>query len=54
MVRDQAIVACSNGLLHVPTRTLLDLTPGFFNRVAVHDEQPGGDPEPTVEARDHA
>jgi putative DNA primase/helicase len=28
-------VACSNGLLHVGTRRLLDLTPLFFNRVAV-------------------
>jgi putative DNA primase/helicase len=29
------IVACSNGLLHVGTRKLFDLTPLFFNRVAV-------------------
>jgi putative DNA primase/helicase len=28
-------VACANGLLHVPTRTLLDHTPEFFNHVAV-------------------
>ncbi|MDQ3476617.1 MAG: phage/plasmid primase, P4 family [Actinomycetota bacterium] len=29
------MVACANGLLHVGTRSLLPLTPRFFNRVAV-------------------
>ena len=29
------IVACTNGLLHVPTRELSSHTPGLFNRVAV-------------------
>lgn len=29
------IVACSNGLLHVPTRRLLSHDPNFFNQVAV-------------------
>ncbi len=33
--RADEIVACSNGLLHVGTRELLDLTPDYFNRVAV-------------------
>ena len=35
MYRADEIVACSNGLLHVGTRELLDLTPDYFNRVAV-------------------
>lgn len=29
------VVACTNGLLHVGTRTLHKLTPRYFNRVAV-------------------
>lgn len=29
------VVACANGLLHVGTRTLHELTPRYFNRVAV-------------------
>jgi len=33
--RATEIVACANGLLHVGTRKLLDLTPLYFNRVAV-------------------
>jgi putative DNA primase/helicase len=33
--RATEIVACSNGLLHVGTRKLLELTPLFYNRVAV-------------------
>lgn len=34
-VPDGVIVACSNGLLHVPTRTRYDHDPRFFNTVAV-------------------
>jgi putative DNA primase/helicase len=33
--RATEVIACSNGLLHVGTRKLLELTPLFFNRVAV-------------------
>jgi putative DNA primase/helicase len=40
------IVACSNGLLHVGTRKLLELTPLFFNRVAVPFEYEPTAPEP--------
>ncbi|MAE61000.1 MAG: hypothetical protein CMJ49_06540 [Planctomycetaceae bacterium] len=29
-----ALVACGNGLLHLPTRTLFDPTPAFFNSTA--------------------
>ena len=29
------LVACANGLLHVPSRTLIDHDPAYFNRVAV-------------------
>lgn len=38
------IVACPNGLLHVPTRKLLDATPTFFSRVSVpFDYDPNAD-----------
>jgi hypothetical protein len=40
------IVASSNGLLHVGTRKLPDLTPLFFNRVAVPVEYEPAAPEP--------
>jgi putative DNA primase/helicase len=40
------IVACSNGLLHVGTRKLLELTPLFFNRVAVPFEYEPAATEP--------
>lgn len=40
------IVACTNGLLHVGTRDLLDLTPWFFNRVAVPFDYDPDAPEP--------
>ena len=44
--RAWAIVACSNGLLHIGTRKLLELTPLFFNRVAVPFEYEPTAPEP--------
>jgi putative DNA primase/helicase len=40
------IVACSNGLLHVGTRKLLELTPLYFNRVAVPFDYEAAAPEP--------
>ncbi|HEY9468567.1 MAG TPA: phage/plasmid primase, P4 family [Propionibacteriaceae bacterium] len=45
--RATEIVACNNGLLHVGTRKLLELTPLFFNRVAVPFEYEAAAPEPT-------
>jgi putative DNA primase/helicase len=45
--RATEIVACSNGLLHVGTRKLLDLTPLFFNRVAVPFGYDAAASEPT-------
>ena len=44
--RATEIVACSNGLLHVGTRKLLDLTPLYFNRVAVPFGYDAAAPEP--------
>jgi putative DNA primase/helicase len=44
--RATEIVACSNGLLHVGSRELLELTPLFFNRVAVPFEYEPAAPEP--------
>jgi putative DNA primase/helicase len=43
--RAHEIVACRNGLLHVGTRKLLELTP-FFNRVAVPFDYDAAAPEP--------
>jgi len=40
------IVACQNGLLHVPTRQLLDATPRFFSRVSVPFDYDPDAPEP--------
>jgi putative DNA primase/helicase len=34
-IRADTIDACSNGLLHVPTRTLIDHDPSYFNAVSV-------------------
>jgi len=45
--RASEIVACTNGLLHVGTRKLLDLTPLYFNRVAVPFEYEPAAAEPT-------
>jgi putative DNA primase/helicase len=45
--RATEIVACSNGLLHVGTRKLLELTPLFYNRVAVPFAYDAAAPEPT-------
>ena len=44
--RANEIVACSNGLLQVGTRNLLELTPLFFNRVAVPFEYEPAAPKP--------
>ena len=44
--RANEIVACSNGLLHVTTRKLLDHTPLFFNTVAVPFAYDPAAPEP--------
>lgn len=41
------IIAVRNGLLHVPTRTLLDKTPTFFTRTAVAIDYAADAPEPT-------
>ncbi|MGI8578632.1 MAG: DNA primase family protein [Nocardioidaceae bacterium] len=40
------MVACSNGLLHVGTREMADLTPRYFNRVAVPFDYDADAPEP--------
>jgi hypothetical protein len=45
--RAPEIVACNNGLLHVGTRKLLELTPLFFNRVAVPFDYEAAAPGPT-------
>jgi putative DNA primase/helicase len=45
--RATEIVACSDGLLHVGTRKLLELTPLFYNRVAVPFAYDATAPEPT-------
>lgn len=45
--RATEIVACSNGLLHVGTRELLNLKPLFYNRVAVPFDYEAAAPEPT-------
>jgi putative DNA primase/helicase len=45
-VPPKEIVACQNGLLHVGTRQLLELTPNFFNRVAVPFAYDPQAPEP--------
>lgn len=39
-------VACANGLLRVPTRTLADHSPGFFNLVSVPFDYDPDAPEP--------
>jgi putative DNA primase/helicase len=44
--RATEIVACANGLLHVGTRKLLELSPLYFNRVAVPFEYEVATPEP--------
>jgi D5 N terminal like len=45
--RATEIVACSDGLLHVGTRKLLELTPLFYNRVAVPFAYDATAPQPT-------
>jgi len=40
------MVACTNGLLHVGTRKLVDLTPRYFNRVAVPFDYDAATPWP--------
>ncbi|MEU4405037.1 phage/plasmid primase, P4 family [Streptosporangium sp. NPDC023963] len=40
------VVACQNGLLHVPTRTVLPATPKFFSRVSVPFDYDPDAPEP--------
>jgi putative DNA primase/helicase len=42
----EAIISCGNGLLHLPTRTLLPHTPTFFTHNAVHYAFDPGEPEP--------
>jgi putative DNA primase/helicase len=46
--RASEIVAATNGLLHVGTRKLLDLTPLYYNRVAVPFAYEAAAPEPTM------
>jgi putative DNA primase/helicase len=48
--REQAgpIVACTNGLLDVPTRELADLTPEFFNLVSVPFDYDPHAPQPAA------
>jgi putative DNA primase/helicase len=41
------LVACANGLLHVPTRTLLPHDNAYFNRVAVPFDYQADPPRPT-------
>jgi putative DNA primase/helicase len=41
------LVACTNGLLHVGTRKLLELTPAYFNRVSVPFNYDPDAPQPT-------
>jgi putative DNA primase/helicase len=41
------LVACTNGLLHIGTRELFNLTPAYFNRVSVPFNYDPDAPEPT-------
>ncbi|ADG97285.1 phage/plasmid primase, P4 family [Segniliparus rotundus DSM 44985] len=40
------VVACANGLLHVPSRTMIEHTPEFFTRTAVPFDYNPSAPEP--------
>jgi putative DNA primase/helicase len=42
------LVACNNGLLHVPTRDLLDHTPNYWNTVSVPFDYDAEAPEPAA------